>query len=262
MCVSWCEAEPAAAPAVRAGQFFMVRGWEDEPLLFRPMSVFDWRRVGPASGEPSPTAIEAEFLCAVRGRGTELLGQLPPGAPILLVGPLGNGWPLEAVTGGCRVALVGGGCGAAPLYLAAQRLAVRPAGVVEIDAYLGFRGVPYGDVCDRIAAAVSRLIVTSESPDGSWRAMGRAAETIPGRITDAFDPAGYDTVLACGPRPMLAEIGRRCRRQGTTVFVSLEERMACGVGACLGCAVKTRSGMKHVCKDGPIFRGDEVIWDG
>ncbi len=245
------EEDPGRPLDCRAGQFFMVRGWEEEPLLWRPMSVFDWRRV---EIERRP-AIEVEFLCVVRGRGTATLSRLPAAAQIRLIGPLGNGWPLDAISDGTRVAAVGGGCGAAPLYLAAKHLAG-----IDVDVFLGFRGTPYQGIADRYAAVASRVVVTSETRASAE--AGQSENSFVGRVTDTFDPNGYDIVLACGPRAMLAAIHRQCQQADVPLLVSLEERMACGVGACLGCAVKTKGGVKHVCKDGPVFRGDEVIWDG
>jgi len=257
MSVTWREEDPAERSGdVRAGQFFMLRAWDDEPLLSRPMSVFDWHRTGAAQ----TSAIETEFLCAVRGRGTALLSRLSVGAPIRLVGPFGNGWPLESMAACSRVAVVGGGCGVAPLFLAAKRLAKTGSkDGPRIDAFLGFRGIPYSAVCNRYADVVSKVIVSSET--GASASESQRGSVVAGRITDAFDPHGYDMVLACGPRAMLIEIDRRCRQRGVPVLVSLEERMACGIGACLGCAVRTARGVKHVCKDGPVFRSDEVIWD-
>jgi len=266
MSASWNDQDPAdRASGVRPGQFFLLRAWEDEPLLSRPMSVFDEQRIEPLPGDQRRTTIEVSFLCTVRGRGTEILSRLPVGAPIRLIGPLGNGWPLDVLTASRRIALVGGGCGVAPLYPVARWLAERSRDV-EVDGFLGFRGEPYAGICDRYRAVVSELIVTLEpDPQSSSTSLASAipsAEVVNGRVTDVFDPAGYDFVLACGPRAMLAEISRRCIRQGVSVYVSLEERMACGVGACLGCAVNTIDGVKHVCKDGPVFRGDQVVWNG
>ena len=266
MRVEWSEPESAArATGARPGQFFLLRAWEDEPLLSRPMSVFEWERTQLPSGSEVGISTEAAFLCTVRGRGTELLSRLPVGAPIRLIGPLGNGWPLAALAGSRRIALVGGGCGVAPLYPAAQWLAEHLQDA-EVDAFLGFRGEPYAGLCSRYRAVTSGLTVTLEpDPPLSPAPLASAVvgvKAVSGRVTDVFDPAGYDTVLACGPRAMLAEISRRCSRQGVSAYVSLEERMACGVGACLGCAVNTIDGVKHVCKDGPVFRGDQVIWNG
>ncbi len=217
------EGEHSAAP----GQFYMMRAWARDPLLSRPLSVFDLDEDG------------ISFLYGVRGRGTEILSRLSPGDAVGLTGPLGNGWPQRAG----RIALVGGGLGIAPLYYAAKILR-------NADVYLGFADAPF--LVDEFARVAARMLVSSETGTGGTE----------GLITDIFRPDGYDACYACGPRPMLAALDRICRRAGVPLYVSLEERMACGVGACLGCAVRTVHGYARVCRDGPVFPASEVIWDG
>ncbi|QAA75808.1 MAG: Dihydroorotate dehydrogenase (NAD(+)), electron transfer subunit [Candidatus Bipolaricaulis sibiricus] len=210
------------------GQFFMLRAWERDPLLARPMSVFDL----------SSEAVA--FAYAVRGRGTALLARLRPEDPVQLWGPLGQGW--RRVPG--RVALVGGGMGLAPLLWTAKQFG-RP-----LDVYLGFRQRPW--MVEMFQPVADHLYVTSEAGVPSC---------IQGLVTEAFSPEGYTALYACGPRPMLVELHRMCQRAGVTLYVSLEERMACGIGACLGCTVWTRSGPKRVCRDGPVFPSGEVFVD-
>lgn len=217
------EGEYSAMPA----QFFMLRAWGQDPLLSRPLSVFDIDERG------------VSFLYAVRGRGTELLSRRSPGDAIVLTGPLGNGWERRAG----RVALIGGGIGIAPLYYTAKVFR-------DTDVYLGFANAPY--LADEFRRVSSRVRIASESGAGGAK----------GLVTGIFDPSGYAACYACGPRPMLATLDQICRRAGVPLFVSLEERMACGVGACLGCAVKTIHGYARVCRDGPVFRSSEVVWDG
>ena len=217
------EGEYSAAP----GQFYMLRTWARDPLLPRPLSVFDLDEDG------------ISFLYAARGRGTELLRRLSPGDAVGLTGPLGNGWPRR----GGRIALVGGGLGIAPLYYAARTFD-------RTDAYLGFADAPY--LVDQFARVAARVLISSETGAGGT----------PGRVTGIFRPDGYDACYACGPLPMLAALDRICRRSGVPLYVSLEARMACGVGACLGCAVRTVHGYARVCRDGPVFPASEVIWDG
>ena len=217
------EGEYSAAP----GQFYMVRAWDRDPLLSRPLSVFDLDEDG------------ISFLYGIRGRGTEILGRLSPGATVWLTGPLGNGWPKHDG----RIALVGGGLGIAPLYYAAKIMQ-------NADVYLGFADAPY--LIDEFARVAARVLVSSETGAGGTE----------GVVTDIFRSDGYDACYACGPLPMLAALDRICRRSGVALYVSLEARMACGVGACLGCAVRTVHGYARVCRDGPVFPASEVIWDG
>ena len=208
-------------------QFYMLRAWQLDPLLARPMSVFEL------------TEENISFLYGVCGRGTDRLSRLKPGDELSLFGPLGNGWERSSD----RVALIGGGCGIAPLLHTAKRFGT-------VDIYLGFRDRPFQ--IERFASVAARLVVTSETGDGARR----------GVVTDGFEPGLYDTCYACGPHGMLATLAQTCRSVGVPLFVSLEERMACGIGACLGCTVKTTEGIRRVCRDGPVFRAEEVVWNG
>ena len=207
-------------------QFYMLRAWHLDPPLARPMSVFE------------RTEKQISFLYNVRGKGTKLLKRLNPGDALSLFGPLGNGWQRS----GSRIALIGGGCGIAPLLHTAKVFG-------EVALYLGFQDQPF--LVETFEKVGTRLVITSESGRG-----GRI-----GVVTDGFDPGGYDTCYACGPHGMLKTLAQLCNTAGVPLFVSLEERMACGIGACLGCAVKTTTGVRRVCRDGPVFRAEEVVWD-
>ncbi|MFQ3547224.1 MAG: dihydroorotate dehydrogenase electron transfer subunit, partial [Termitinemataceae bacterium] len=125
-------------------------------------------------------------------------------------------------------------------------LAIRlPAGTY--DFYAGFRSRSYG--LDGLTAGTT--VIASE--DGS---SGRR-----GLIPDFFDPVQYQRVYACGPLPMLRAITRKCEAAAVPCHISLEERMACGVGACLGCSIRTVHGNRRCCADGPIFDAQEVLFD-
>ena len=207
------------------GQFYMLRAWDAFPLLSRPISVFD------ADNET------VTFLYKVVGQGTRLFSRLRPGDSITLQGPYGNTFP--RVSG--RVALVGGGVGIAPLYLAAKTLrgAAPPA---TVDIYLGFSG---------------RVVLEEE-----YRALAdRLVLNVGGFITDEIDPAAYDAILTCGPEPMMRALYEKCRAVDAAhrLYVSMEKRMACGLGACLVCTCKTTGGNRKVCRDGPVFPGGEVF---
>lgn len=212
--------------AASPGQFYMLRAWELDPPLFRPMSVF---------------ALEEEaisFLYEVRGRGTGILSRLSPGEELLLLGPLGRGWDPPARP----LALVAGGTGIAPIHFAAQ--------IYGGDAFLGFRGKPY--LVESFADWCRAVHVASETGEGGTK----------GLVTEIFRPEGYRTCFACGPEGMLRELYRLCNEAGVPLFVSVEERMACGLGACLGCAILTSRGPRRVCADGPVFPAEELWGDG
>ncbi|WP_297132712.1 dihydroorotate dehydrogenase electron transfer subunit [Terrisporobacter sp.] len=203
------------------GQFYMLRAWDNYPLLSRPISIHDI----------SENSIS--FLYKVFGEGTKILSKLKPEDTIKLEGPYGNGY--EKVEG--KVALVGGGIGIAPLYLVAKN-------IENCDAYLGFRNEPilvgkYEEVCNDVNLAVGDTFVT-----------------------DIIDVNKYDYILTCGPTPMMEKLVKMAEGTNTKVMVSLENHMACGVGACLVCTCKTKFGNKKTCKDGPVFRGEDVIFNG
>ena len=211
----------------RMGQFYMLRAWDTYPVLSRPISVFDADRE------------TVSFLYKVIGKGTEMLSQLEVGEEITLDGPHGNGFP--ELAGKKKIALVGGGVGIAPLFLAAKTYkAADPE--VQVDIYLGFSGEPilideYREVADNVTVNVG------------------------GFVTDDIDPCAYDAICTCGPGIMMKVLYEKCQKVGATapLYVSMENRMACGIGACLVCTCKTSGGNKKVCKDGPVFLGSEVF---
>lgn len=215
----------SGAPAGRAGQFFMLRvpGALD-PLLGRPISLCSFDE---STGETT-------FVYQSIGRGTAQLSALLPGQTIDAQGPYGHGFPLEP--GGAVV--IGGGIGTAPLLQLVKELrGSDPAR--RIDVFLGFREEPYlVDAFERCATSVTL--------------------NVGGIVTSAVDFSLESTFYACGPAPMLRAAAKEAQRENARLYVSLEKRMACGVGACLGCTIQTRSGAKRVCKDGPVFDYMEV----
>ncbi|WP_150271562.1 dihydroorotate dehydrogenase electron transfer subunit [Paenibacillus tepidiphilus] len=207
------------------GQFYMLRAWGAYPLLSRPLSIHRVNGDG------------VEFLYHVVGEGTRILAELKPGDSLSLEGPFGNGFP--AVTG--KVALVGGGIGIAPLYYCAQEL---PGS----DIYLGFSKESYMTEAFRPHAA--ELTVN-----------------VGGLVLEDVDFAQYDHIFVCGPHPMLKAAQLKAMAAGTAgkqpkVYLSLENRMACGVGACLVCSVSCRDGNRKACADGPVFLAEEVLFHG
>ena len=201
----------------------MLRAWGEYPVLSRPISIFD-------CDEES-----ISFLFKVVGQGTELLAQLKAGDTIDVQGPYGNGFP--AVSG--KVALVGGGIGVAPLYLTAKKMKEQGNAV---DLYLGFTDEAllreqYEAVCDKLTVNVG------------------------GYITDDINPEEYDYIMTCGPHIMMKILAQKVKGTKAQLYVSMENRMGCGVGACLVCTCKTSGGNKKVCKDGPVFKAEEVFGD-
>lgn len=207
----------------KMGQFYMIRGWKDYPLLSRPLSIHDIN-----DGNIS-------FLYKVLGEGTKRMSRLKDGDSITLQGPYGNGFP--EVNG--KVALVGGGMGIAPLLYTAKTLEGK---VDSLDIYMGFR---------------EETVLTEEYQ----KYASEFYITIGSNITDQLDIDKYDYILTCGPEPMMKKIVEMKENKNTEIYVSMERHMACGIGACLVCSCETKSGMTRVCKDGPIYLGEDIFYE-
>jgi len=222
-------------PGHHPGQFAMLELDPDrlrlDPLLPRPMAVYR------AEGS------RIEFRFKPVGRGTELLGRLPAGARVGVVGPLGNGFPHPAA--GARAILVGGGTGIASLFeLAAE--------IPGAEVLLGGRTRDDIMGLDDFEALGCRLALATE--DGSTGHRGL--------VTDLLEPRSGDEVYACGPTPMMRRAAELASAAGARCHVSLETHMACGFGVCLGCAVPTPAGFRYVCTHGPVFESETLEWDG
>ena len=237
---------PQIAMVARPGQFVHIRvtsGWE--PLLRRPFSV-----MGTNEAEGS-----FQVLMRTIGRGTQMLAEAQSGTEFDIMGPLGNGFALPGPEG--EAILVAGGMGVAPLIFLATVLH-------EPDSYRYARGLfgarreddlccwlEFSGVCDEFSAVTE---------DGS------AGEQ--GLVTDFLAPQlerGAGCVYACGPALMLAEVAQQCRDAEIPCYVSMEQGMGCGVGACLGCVIPICASdmqcYQRVCKDGPVFDAKIVDWE-
>lgn len=207
------------------GQFYMLKVGNLDPLLPRPISIYD-------VGEN-----EISFLYKVVGKGTEIMAKKKPCDTIEILGPLGNGFKIE----GEKVAVVGGGIGIAPLLYLCKKLKSENK---HVDVFLGYRTKPY--LTEEFEKVADKVNIATE--DGSVGHKGYVTEII---------GKDFDTLYSCGPNLMMKSLKNLniCDRE----YYSLEARMACGIGACLGCSIKTVNGMKRVCHEGPIFSKDEVV---
>ncbi|MHB8792127.1 MAG: dihydroorotate dehydrogenase electron transfer subunit [Thermoleophilia bacterium] len=240
--VSFVAREVAALS--RPGQFLMVRaaGQSLDPLLPRPIGVHE---------------IDSDLvkiLIEPVGRGTISLAGMRVGDRLSVLGPLGNGFDL---TGEGPALVVGGGIGAAPLTFVARSLAARGR---EVRCLLGFR--------TRGQAVVAELFrdlpVEVYTEDGSMGKKGLVSEPLPEilREMDAggSEGSGDSEVFACGPDAMLAAVARLCQKCGAAAQVSVDAHMACGVGACQGCVIKTVDGYRRACSEGPVFPASDIEW--
>lgn len=208
------------------GQFYMLRGWESHhPVLGRPFSIFDLN------------CDSISFIYKVIGEGTRLISRLKEDDNIELFGPYGKGFP--RVCG--RVALIGGGIGAAPLYFAAREL-FSDSEVKIVHIYLGFseRAI----LVDLFKQVSHKVIVD-----------------VGGFISTKIDVNDYDYVFACGPEEMMKAIVQQKTSDKTHIFIALERRMGCGIGACLSCTCQTNKGNRLTCKDGPVFSGEDIFFE-
>jgi dihydroorotate dehydrogenase electron transfer subunit len=212
------------------GQFYMLRAWEEEPVLSRPISI-------EAIDDESIT-----FLYQVVGKGTKILSKLEKKNKLTIQGPLGNTFPVQGIHG--KVGIITGGIGIAPMEFVVKSLKVD-----SIDFYCGFRNKSY--LIDEIKEYVANISISTET----------GSEGHEGYVTDLFKPENYDVVLCCGPEVMMNKVVKMCNDKKVTLYVSMEKHMACGIGACLVCTCKTVDGNKRTCKDGPVFLGSEVILD-
>ncbi len=241
---------PATAAAAAPGQFVHVRVPAlDASSMRRPVSVCD----------ADPAAGVLTLVFKIVGRGTAALATVREGDRVDLMGPLGNGFPLPPA--GAEVLLVGGGYGVAPLYFLARSLRAR-AGV---HLFVGGRTKDDLLLLDDFRALGAD--VRPATDDGSLGTKGLVTAPL-----DAFldarggvGPATPPPVLyACGPAPMLRAIDERAQALGADAWLSLDRRMLCGVGACLGCTQVVRDGdataTVRVCADGPVFPRGRIVW--
>ncbi len=222
------------AAITKPGQFVQVL--VPGKTLRRPISVCD------VEGDIIRLVFE------VRGEGTEILSQTRTGDSINIIAPLGKGFELDKNK---KTVFIGGGIGVPPMLYSAKQCGENAA-VIN-----GFRNKSAIILSEDFEKAGCSLIITTD--DGSFGIHGFVTQP----LEEIIDSA--DMICACGPTPMLRNISKLAKEHNVPCQVSLEQRMACGIGACLGCAVAINDGnggtvYKHVCKDGPVFSGEEVAW--
>ena len=233
---------PEIANSARAGQFLEIKVSETgEPFLRRPISIYN---IDKENGI-------VEFIFQVKGRGTEILAERKIGDLIDIMGPLGfGGFKVQEYN---NVAIIGGGIGTYPLYELVKEL----KGKANLNVYLGFRDKSLV-TCEKEFEEIglNKLVVTTD--DGSYKEKGYAIDFMKKDIEEHK----VDMIFACGPLPMLKAVRAYAIENNIPCQISLEERMGCGIGACLGCAVKVISGEEprygHVCKEGPVFNAADV----
>ena len=219
------------------GQFINIYCNDGSKLLPRPISICE---IDKAQGT-------LRVVYRVVGKGTEEFSKLQAGDTVEILGPLGNGFPLEEG----KAIVVGGGIGVPPMLELAKEL------TGDVTAVLGYRTDDLFLADDFIDAAAEVIFATDDGSVG-----------VHGTVVDAMkeNDLKADVIYACGPKPMLKGVAEYADSIGAKCYVSMEERMACGVGACLGCVCQSKEvdnhshvNNKRVCKDGPVFLSTEVV---
>jgi dihydroorotate dehydrogenase electron transfer subunit len=247
-------AAPAFPATFRAGEFVMVRPpWGGDPFLPRAFSIYRIARQG-----DSPAVVE--ILYKVLGKGTQHLARMEPSQEVEVLGPLGNAFTLP--DDGARPVLVAGGIGVPPIAALATQIAqfrIPHSAFRNVEVFLG--GKTSEDILcvkDFEEAGAGVHIATE---DGSLGTRGL--------ITDLLRPflithhGSRFTIYSCGPPGMLAAVARLAEECAIPCQVSVEANMACGFGACMGCAIEVKADVKAyklVCKDGPVFEAREIVW--
>ena len=237
---------PELAEGVYPGQFVHVLcGNLYDPLLRRPFSIHD---ADPSSGRVS-------LLYEIRGRGTAALAEKLPGETLDVLGPLGQGFTLpESATQ--PLILAAGGIAVAPIYFLGRRIA-ETVGCRRTTFIVGARTECLLGCLDKFSQLGRDVRVATD--DGSAGYHGLAS----GLLEQCIEETGAagPLVYACGPMPMLKAVAEITKAHGLKCQVSTEAKMACGIGACMSCVIKVRSGRYlRCCKEGPVFDADEVIW--
>ena len=221
------------------GQFVHVKCGEGL-LLRRPISV--------CTCEEHEGGDRLTLVFEVRGAGTEWLAQRQAGDTLDVLGLLGNGFSIRPEG---RYLLVGGGIGVPPMLGCAQYTGGRAT------AILGYRSKDRAILVDEFRENCAGVRLATD--DGSMGYHGFVDALVRRELEE---DRNYDAVLACGPTPMLRSVAKAAEAFGVPCLVSMEERMGCGVGACLVCVCDMKDGTrKHACKDGPVFDSKEVDWD-
>lgn len=233
----WLDA-PEIASQAKPGQFISVYSNDSGRVLPRPISICEIDREKGA----------LRIVYRIAGKGTAEFSGMKAGETLDILGPLGNGFPMDVIKGK-RVFMMGGGIGIPPMVQTAKEAEA------EVTVVAGYRNSEI--FLKEELEANGTLVVATE--DGSVGTKGNVMDAIRENHLEA------DVIFACGPTPMLRAIKTYAEEKGILCYISMEEKMACGVGACLACVCKSREVDHHshvhnkrICKDGPVFLSTEV----
>lgn len=233
---------PEIAKLSQPGQFITTKIKESgaDPLLRIPLGI---HRVSKKT---------IRLLYKVVGEGTKLFAAKKKGEEVSILGPLGNGFKLE----NSEAIIVAGGHGVAPLYFLAEELIKKKK---KVDFFVG-AGTKDHILCVKELKKIG-VKVHIATEDGTQGRKGYVTALIEDYLKRVTRRVLHATFYACGPKPMLLSVADIAKKWGLSAQISLDAYMACGFGACLGCAVRAKNGYKLVCKDGPVFDAEEIVWD-
>ena len=243
---------PGAVHDLRAGRFFMLRRPDGlSPEIPRPFSVYR---------QTAPDILE--FLVKIHGRGTQALGETRVGEPLVVVGPLGLGWPPWNLAH--KKWFVAGGIGSAPFFMGIQQALEQGVPAENITMIYGGRSKGFLYDLDLFADLGVRVVAATD--DGSAGFHGNVVQAAESLLAEEGD-GGPLEVFTCGPDPMMKAVVAFAQAKGFESWVSLETYMGCGVGICNGCAVGTVPGgrldawpVAKCCLDGPVFQSTDIVF--
>ncbi|OGP52549.1 MAG: hypothetical protein A2Y65_02205 [Deltaproteobacteria bacterium RBG_13_52_11] len=235
---------PQPVGPIMPGQFAMLSIEENKDIILpRPFSIHDFD-----NGED---ASRLDFLFKVVGKGTELLRKLSVGFPIKVLAPLGKGFP--DTPPGYKILFIAGGMGIAPLFPLVLRMRKSP---YPLHFFYGAKSQK-DLICLPELLNVEGITITIATEDGTSGEKGVVTKLLK---HDEDEGGAKTTIYACGPEPMLKAVADFAAERKMLCWISLERLMACGVGACLSCVVKTKEGYRCSCREGPIFESKDITW--
>lgn len=220
----------------KAGQFFMLQSMKNSYSLRRPISIH----------QVNHQEKTMEFYYETKGEGTKSLALFQKGEKISIQGPLGKGFSLVE---GKKVLVIGGGMGIAPMKYLLDCLKEKN----ENTFLIGARNQEALEILDYFSFQKLRAYITTD--DGSVGMKGNVTL----KLKDLLEQSSFDQIYVCGPHAMMIAVAELAMQYGIDCEISLENRMACGVKACVGCSILTKEGMKKVCYDGPVFNATSIV---
>jgi dihydroorotate dehydrogenase electron transfer subunit len=230
---------PVSMPEPRPGQFFMIEvNKGTDPLLKRAFCLFRKTEKG------------LQILYRVCGKGTEILKDLKEGSLIEVLGPLGTCYP--HLSGDSIPLVIAGGIGIASVFSFVEQSAGRAI------VFYGARTRNDLLMVDELKGFAKEILVSTD--DGSAGDKCTVADTLSTFLSSSHSPTPNYCIYACGPHLLLRKVSEIAKEYRIPAYISMEEHMACGIGACLGCVVKTVDGYTRVCKEGPVFEAKGIVW--